>query len=1316
MNDTNRIRISAASASSSRRISNRSKRAAALAIASAATVIGIIDVQTVSGTVLTFTATAANATWTGATNWSPSQVPGINDDVIIPAGGNLMWASTAATTLSIRTFAFNGSTTRTLADGATAAGANDFIQFNGNGVDPIINITNTGSFSFQAANGTTGTGTLGLVLNTNGDIEVANAAATLTLPDISEINASRSLTINGNGGAGTVMIGDTTHAVTGGTSTFTGGINIVGGALVLNTALSTNGTVPNRISFSGGKLELNNGVTISGLTSSSQGVGIVESVTGANTLNVTDFDAQDTYSGQLRDGSGTLNLTHGGNGTLELSGDGTSFTGTVTNVGGTLYANHLANPARKLGNGSNSLIMSGGTILLQGNGTSPGPEDHESFTTTALNASDNVFQVIPGGNLTSIDLGTISHGTTATADFRVVANGGGGQITTSNSNDATGILGPWATYLSDDWAMVNGTGQIVPFQAYAFKDDPSTWAAGDHVSYSSSVGHVGASTVITSLRMDPNSFPFTEPTLNIDGGATLTIGNGGILNTDRALFGTITGPGTLTSGTNTLIVHTNSGGVRIDSTIANNTVGSVTVIHSGIGVFQPTGTNTYTGDTVVNSGSIMLDPASTPATLTNKGVPGALGAGNNIVLNNGTLTLQAAFANNPQSTDRDVQIGGYSGIDIYGIATFSGLISDPSVKGSLNLTGTGQIYLTNSGNSYRGGTRINGAYVVLPNGDTLGNAAGSVLMNGGTLIIASNMSFPSGRTFVAGGPSFSPAPINISGSGTNTGTLGAGGSAGRIYGTTLVKGDAGTFAMGLNVINTCTKFLLRGGDLAIAGDAQLGPVPATLVPDAIEFAGGTLRFFSNSASGFGLSSTRGMQVDSSGTLDFAQSSGTAFIPYPISGFGRLYKNGPVTVSSNVSHSFSGGLDIVEGRWNVTTSGAAGTGSIIMEAGSAGASPRDGSGQILTVAQLGIGSLTGNINVTLSNDILLAPIGSGVNSFEVNTNDNLTINGVISGTGGLTKGAVAATTGTLTLGNASNSYSGATSVVLGAIRLGASNVIPDTSAVVLTLGATGGTTAGGILDVNGKSDVVGSVATVNPAGAAATIDLGTGGALTTGADNTSTSFAGIIQGSGSITKIGTGTQTFRGSNTYTGLTTVVAGNLTLTGSGAQSRVVTGGGADIQGGRIVFSDTTNSATIKSLLTASYQNNGFNNTNQIRSTTATNTKGLGFVDDGTKVTVAYTFYGDGNLDGTVNTGDFNALAANFNATGKSWVDGDFNYDGIVNALDFNAVASNFGSTLPAPALSQGLGTLVPEPGMLALAAVGLLALRRRKHRKMQ
>jgi hypothetical protein len=83
-----------------------------------------------------------------------------------------------------------------------------------------------------------------------------------------------------------------------------------------------------------------------------------------------------------------------------------------------------------------------------------------------------------------------------------------------------------------------------------------------------------------------------------------------------------------------------------------------------------------------------------------------------------------------------------------------------------------------------------------------------------------------------------------------------------------------------------------------------------------------------------------------------------------------------------------------------------------------------------------------------------------------------------------------------------------------------------------------------------------------------------------------------------------------------------------------------------------------------------------------------------------------GDANRNGTVTSDDFNLLALNFGGTAggnRTWDQGDFNDSGHINSDDFNLLALNFGQPAPpAPAVSA-----IPEPGSLALLAVGVLGM---------
>jgi hypothetical protein len=160
------------------------------------------------------------------------------------------------------------------------------------------------------------------------------------------------------------------------------------------------------------------------------------------------------------------------------------------------------------------------------------------------------------------------------------------------------------------------------------------------------------------------------------------------------------------------------------------------------------------------------------------------------------------------------------------------------------------------------------------------------------------------------------------------------------------------------------------------------------------------------------------------------------------------------------------------------------------------------------------------------------------------------------------------------------------------------------------------------------------------------------------------------------------------------------------------------------------------VKNLIGSGYAAGSWTGTGLRSSTAATvSGTGVGFAEssalgvtsfhgeplDDTAIVIAYTRYGDANLDGTVNLNDFNRLAANFGSTSATWFSGDFNYDAQVNLADFNLLAANFGLSASGPSMTPQdwsvLAAAVPEPagGLAVLSASAFLSLlSRRRWRK--
>ena len=262
-----------------------------------------------------------------------------------------------------------------------------------------------------------------------------------------------------------------------------------------------------------------------------------------------------------------------------------------------------------------------------------------------------------------------------------------------------------------------------------------------------------------------------------------------------------------------------------------------------------------------------------------------------------------------------------------------------------------------------------------------------------------------------------------------------------------------------------------------------------------------------------------------------------------------------------------------------------------------------------------------------------------------------------------------------------------------------------------------------------------------------------GVLTFGA-NPSASSRLVRTFAGGIT-INGGTFAVPVSNTSAGRTVVVTNSLTLATVGTTG--VFAGKLDLGNGDLILKGVspaaaaTNLATLQSAAAAGYAGGAFTATGLTSSVAAADSRHLTAVGvipnnvggsplytsfDGQTVTTSdvlarFTYYGDTNLDGAVNAGDYTRVDAGFVTNLTGWLNGDFNYDGRVDGSDYTLMDNAFnqqsggvatpalsfasGGLVAAPAaVVAGVGSAVPEPttaGLIAIGLVGLLGRRRRR-----
>ncbi len=294
-------------------------------------------------------------------------------------------------------------------------------------------------------------------------------------------------------------------------------------------------------------------------------------------------------------------------------------------------------------------------------------------------------------------------------------------------------------------------------------------------------------------------------------------------------------------------------------------------------------------------------------------------------------------------------------------------------------------------------------------------------------------------------------------------------------------------------------FVNNGGTAQISGTAAANSltIGGTALGGTVQLSGGVLNV------------TNAVTIGTGGTLF-------------LSG-GRLTATG---IQDNGSLVFTLGYSApitTTGSGSVTLTG---TGTTTFTADNTYAGGTTINGQTL---QLGNGETTGSI----TGDV----VDNGTLTF--NRSNNVSFDGAISGAGNLVKLGG----GFLLLGGP-NTYTGTTIVNAGALVADRTDSFSASSAFTINAGAT--------LDLFGSNNTVGSLSgsgvVINSGG----VDVPTNATLSVGADNTSTTFSGTLKDGPfstlALTKVGTGTLTLTGPNTYSGGTSLNGGILAVNNDG------------------------------------------------------------------------------------------------------------------------------------------------------------------------
>ncbi|MDX2278176.1 MAG: autotransporter-associated beta strand repeat-containing protein [Saprospiraceae bacterium] len=362
--------------------------------------------------------------------------------------------------------------------------------------------------------------------------------------------------------------------------------------------------------------------------------------------------------------------------------------------------------------------------------------------------------------------------------------------------------------------------------------------------------------------------------------------------------------------------------------------------------------------------------------------------------------------------------------------------------------------------------------------------------------------------------------------------------------------SSGNVTMRSLTINNGTSYTLNNGSsgstnrtLTLGNTTSFTNSWSSTSNDIIYVSSGSLDFqgtnnsTGSAVTGLALACNCNINVQSGGSLSIGSGSGGV-----ISGAFSLTKigGGTLTLASS-GNTYTGKTSINEGT--IALSGES----------RLGANPGSFVADQITFNGGGILS-TGALNFNSNRGITLS---SGGGTFDA-SGGTITLTNVVTGSGDLTK----VNSGILAMAGV-HTYTGDTNINGGTLQLSAANRLPSGTAVVLA------NSASTIFNLNNFNQTIGSLAGGGASGGNVTLGSGT---LTVG-DASSTTYGGVISGTGGILKQGSGTLTLSRSNTYSGNTTINAGTLEIGANNVLPTVpfILAGGTLSTGSGAGFSET-------------------------------------------------------------------------------------------------------------------------------------------------